>query len=189
MGIEQLVEHCVKRGYVSEQQAPWLSYALKKHMSSLVATIPILILASLLSTPIAAWSFYFSFSWLRSRTNGIHAKTFQGCLVASLLSVLVFMGLLYQLLIDPVIVVLVLGSVVIIWVFAPFNHPNMHLTREETLACAISAKRRVVSLLSGALVLRVLNLQEASTGIILGIAMAAALLALAYLFKGKEGET
>lgn len=188
MKVEQLVENCVKRGYVTEKQAPWLSYALKKHMSSLVATIPILILASLLSTPIAAGSFYFSFSWLRSRTNGIHAETFQGCLVASLLSVLVFMGLLYQMLTNLVIVILVLASVVIIWLFAPFNHPNMHLTREETLACEISAKRRVVSLLSGALILRVLNLREAAIGIILGIAMAAVLLALAYLFKRKEGE-
>lgn len=188
MKVEQLVDCFVERGYVTEKQAPWLSYALKKHMSSLAATIPILILASLLSTPIAAWSFYFSFSWLRSRTNGIHAKTFLGCLAASLLSVIIFMGLLYQLLTDPVIVTLVLGSVVIIWFFAPFNHPNMHLTREETLACATSAKRRVVSLLSGALVLRVLDLREASIGIILGIAMTAVLLALAYLFKGEGGE-
>lgn len=188
MGVEQLVEHCVKRGYVSEQQAPWLSYALKKHMSSLLASLPILILASYLTTPITACFFYFSFCWLRSRTNGIHAKTFLGCLVASLLSVFVFMGLLYQLLTDPVIVILVLGSVVIIWFFAPFNHPNMHLTKEEKLACATSAKQRVVLLLSVALVLRALNLREASIGIILGMAMAAVLLALAYLFKGKEEE-
>ncbi len=189
MRIDTILKYCLVRGYVSEKQAPWLSYALKKHLSSLAGTIPMLILASLLSTPITACAFYFSFVWLRSRTNGVHAKTFLGCAVASLLSVLFFVGILYPLFSDIVMIICILGSVVIIWHFAPFNHPNMHLTREEKIACAGSAKRRVVSLLSGAFVLRVLNLQEASTGIILGIAMAAVLLALAYLFKGKEGET
>lgn len=189
MGVEQLVEHCVKRGYVTEKQAPWLSYALKKHMSSLVATIPILILASLLTTPITAWSFYFSFSWLRSRTNGIHAKTFMGCMVASLFCVFVFMGLVYQLLTVFLMQVLLLLSTVIIWFFAPFNHPNMHLTDKENIACMNSARWRLLLLLLGAVALQMLNKREAAAGIVLGVSMAALLLALAYLFKGEGGET
>ena len=188
MGVEQLVEHCVKRGYVTEKQAPWLSYALKKHMSSLVATIPILILASLLTTPITAWSFYFSFSWLRSRTNGIHAKTFMGCMVASLFCVFVFMGLIYRLITAPIMLVLLVLSTVIIWFFAPFNHPNMHLTHKEKVACMNSARCRLALLLLGTLIFQILNKHEAATGIILGVTMAALLLAAAYFFKGEGGE-
>lgn len=188
MSVEQLVQCCIKRGYISEKQAPWLCYALKKHMGSLVASLPILILASYLATPVVACFFYYSFCWLRSRTNGIHAKTFRGCIVASVLCVFIFMGLMYRLITVPIMLVLLLLSTVIIWFFAPFNHPNMHLTNSEKVACMNSARCRLVLLLLGALILQILNKHEAATGIILGVTMAAFLLASAYLFKGEGGE-
>lgn len=189
MSVDQLVTHCVKRGYVSEEQAPWLSYAIKKRMGSLFASLPILMLASYLATPITACSFYFSFCWLRSRTNGIHAKTFMGCMSGSLFCVLIFMGPIYHLLADSSMLVILLLSMVIIWFLAPYNHPNMHLTSEEKVACMNSARCRLLLLLLGTIISQGLIQREAAVGIMLGIAMAALLLALAYLFKGEEGET
>lgn len=183
MSVDEIVQHCIKRGYISERQAPWLCYAIKKHMGSLFASLPILMLASYLATPIAACFFYCSFCWLRSRTNGIHAKTFWGCMVASLFCVLIFMGPVYHLISDYALLVLLLVSVVIIWLFAPFNHPNMHLTNREKIACMNSARRRVLVLLLGASALHILDQHEASVGILLGIVMAALLLALAFLFQ------
>ena len=188
MSIEQMVQCCIKRGYISAKQAPWLCYALKKHMGSLVASLPILILASYLATPVVACFFYFSFCWLRSRINGIHAKTFRGCIVASVLCVFVFMGLMYRLLTVFLLQGLLLISAVVIWFFAPFNHPNMHLTNNEKIACMNSARKRLLFLLLGTSVLQKLNKQEAVAGIVLGVSMAALLLALAYLFKGEGGE-
>ena len=188
MSVDQLVVYCIRRGYVSEKQAPWLCYALKKYIGSLVASLPVLILASHLATPVVACFFYFSFCWLRSRTNGIHAKTYVGCMAASLFCVLIFMGPVYHLLTDFLFLILLLASTIIIWCFSPFNHPNLHLTSEEKAACMSSARWRLVLLLLGTILLRVLNQREASAGITLGIAMAALLLALAYLFNREEGE-
>ena len=188
MKIDQLVECCIKRGYVSEAQAPWLRYALNKYIPSLLTTLPILIFASYLATPITACSFYCSFCWLRVRTNGIHAKTVVGCFCSSLVCVFVFMGILYRLLTACLIQVFLLLSFIIIWFLAPFNHPNMHLTDTEKTACMNSARTRLLLLILGAGVLQKLNSQEAFSGIVLGVSMTALLLALAYSRKGEGGE-
>ena len=188
MRTEQLVEYCIRRGYISEKQAPWLNYALKKNIATLFASFPILMLTSYLATPVAACFFYFSFGWIRSRTNGLHAKSFIGCMVASLFCAWFFMGPLYKLITVPIMQALLCLSTVIIWFFSPFDHPNMHLTNEEKIACMNSARRRLLFLLLGANVLHKINQQEAVAGIVLGASMAALLLALAYLFKGEGGE-
>lgn len=188
MWTGRLVECCIRRGYISEKQAPWLDYAIKKHMTSLLASFPILILASYLATPVVAVFFYFSFSWIRVRINGIHAKSFIGCIVASLFSVFVFMGPIYGFITNQMMQVLFCLSAVFIWFFAPFDHPNMHLSNEEKLACMYSARRRLLLLLLGAIALKKINQQEAVAGIVLGVSMAASLLALAYLFKREGGK-
>ena len=71
-------------------------------------------------------------------------------------------------------------SIVVIWLLAPYNHPNMNLSPEEVTACAKSAKGRLCILVFALSVLYVGGQNQFALGILLGIVMTASILTLAY---------
>ena len=81
--IGSLVDMCVAKGYITQDQAPWLYYGMEKRVSTVIVSIPMLIIGSLVSSLATSIAFYISFCSLRTRTNGIHAKTLVGCLIIS----------------------------------------------------------------------------------------------------------
>lgn len=72
--IGALVDMCIAKGYITQDQAPWLYYGIEKRVTTILISIPMLIIGSLVSTPAMSIAFYISFCSLRTRTNG-----FQGC--------------------------------------------------------------------------------------------------------------
>lgn len=187
--ISTLVDMCIAKGYITQDQAPWLYYGIEKRVASIFISIPMLIIGSLVSTPAMAIAFYFSFCFLRTRTNGLHAKTLAGCLFLSMLSEIFFLGILPCILDDVVTISLLTISTVSIVVLAPYNHPNMDLSDEESTACAKSTKNRLFTLILLLVILYEMKLFQLSTGITLGIVMTALTLVLAYILKGgKENE-
>lgn len=90
--IDSLVDACIYKGYITQDQAPWLRYGIEKRITTFLISIPMLIIGSLISSPVMAASFFVSFYLLRTRTNGIHAKSFGGCFVLSIFAVVFFTG-------------------------------------------------------------------------------------------------
>ena len=178
--IDALVTTCIQREYVEQEKAAWLHYALERRLTSLLAFIPLLVIGFFITNPVTLIAFYITFSSLRSRTNGIHARTIMGCIVCSAFMEVFFLKILPTLW-NPILADIVLNiSIVIIWKLAPYNHPNMALSEVEMAACARSAKRRLVILLLVLFVLHLLQEKYFASGILLGIAMTASTLAMAY---------
>ena len=182
--ISSLVDMCIAKGYITQDQAPWLYYGIEKRVTTILVSIPMIIIGSLVATPAMAIAFYVSFFSLRARTNGLHAKTLFGCLVLSTISEIFFLGMLPHIWNGAVAISLLIISTISIVNLAPYNHPNMDLSDEEFVACAQSARKRLFILILLLIALRVMQLNRLSTGIMLGIVMTAVTLVLAYILKG-----
>lgn len=179
--IDNFVALCLHKGFITSEQAPWLRYGIEKRFSAVLVSIPMILLGAIISSPMQSLAFYITVYTLRTKTNGIHAKTPVRCCLFSLLGVAFFLGLLPQICNNLLALLIVTTSAVVIFLLAPYNHPNMSLSTEERLACAQSAKRHLLKLLLTALTLSVLHCSQIVTGILLGIVMVALSLVLAYI--------
>lgn len=187
--IGTLVDMCIAKGYITQDQAPWLYYGIEKRVTTILISVPMLIIGALISTPAMSIAFYISFCSLRTRINGLHAKTLAGCLVLSIISEILFLGILPCILNGTIAGSLLIISIILILILAPYNHPNMALSVEESMACAKSAKKRLLILVLLLIILQKMQLKQFVTGILLGIVMATLTLVLAYIHKGgKENE-
>lgn len=178
--IDSLVEVCIQKGYVTEEKAPWLRYALERRLASLVVFAPLICIGLLITNPATMFAFFITFCSLRMRTNGFHAKSSGRCLIYSMVGELFFLRVLPTLWNDIIAFAALAISTVLIWVLAPYNHPNMNLSPEEILACATSAKWRLGILVFALSVLSVWKQEHLARGIVLGIVMTASTLAMAY---------
>lgn len=79
---------------------------------------------------------------------------------------------------------ILLVSLIVVYKWAPYNHPAMQLSKAEILACRKSARIRIVCLTVLGLICNALNYSMLAEGITLGIALAAFLLCLAYIMNG-----
>ena len=177
---------CIRKGYITVERAPWLCYALEKRATTLLISVPVVVLGIILAPIEMVISYYLSFYMLRTQTNGFHAKTILKCLVLSLISVGIFMGVLPKVLDGAIEFILVVIAALLIYRLAPYNHPNMALTQEELTACVRSVKRRLKILMSMAFLAHILHFPYLSKGIIEGIIMVAVSLIFAYFVDWKH---
>lgn len=178
--INKLVKKIENLGYISEEKAPWLQYALEKRLSSFVAYIVMIIIGLVIADPITLLAYFFSFSILRNRISGFHAKTIGKCILFSILGEVFFLKILPLLWNQLIASISFCISFLIIWLFAPYNHPNINLTTSEISACSKSAKLRLVALTISVIASRVVRLDNLATGIMLGTIMAAVTMSIAY---------
>lgn len=181
--IDLLVEVCVQKGYVTEKQAPWLRYALERRLVSLVVFLSI---GLLITTPVTLIAFVICFYSLRARTNGYHAKSIVRCLIYSIVAEVFFLRVLPTVWNDMIACAALAISTVLIWILAPYNHPNMNLAPEEILACGKSAKFRLSMLIFALSTLYVWGKDQFARGILLGIVMKASALATAYVKRERS---
>lgn len=173
---------CLEKQIITQTQAPWFLYALEKRVLTVLFTIPFLVLAILLSSVSCGFFFFTSFYCLRKYIGGFHAKSVLGCLVISLLSETAFFLIGYPLLSTPVIFCTVILCVAVIYILAPYNHPNMHLTEEETAACRKRGRIRALVISACTIAAGLFGFDETAKGFILGTALATAMLCLGYIF-------
>lgn len=184
--IDSFTNMCIDNGYITQEEAPWLHYGIEKRITTFIISIPMLIVGAWISSPEMAISFYISFYLLRSRTNGLHAKSVGGCFILSILAEMLFLRILPCVWNDIVAAALLIASTVSIHILAPYNHPNMDLSSEELVECARSAKRRLFALILFLVVMYVLHFNQLAAGVLLGIVMVAVTLTFAYILKGER---
>ena len=155
-------------------------------MSTIIVAIPFFLVAVILSDICTAMAFYVSFYCLRTRINGYHAKTVWACFVTSLLSELLFLGVICPLINTIGAISLALFSLINILILAPYNHPSMHLSNEEVTACRNSSRIRSISIMACILATYLINFSTIAKGLSLGLAMAACLLCLAYIDEWRK---
>ena len=178
--IAQFTEYCVRKDIISSSDAEWFSYGLVQRCEKLITLCFLFPLGWLLSSFSASFAFYLSFFLLRVRTNGYHSKTFAGCLLFSVCSECVlFLLILPYLKSATSLWILALSTITIFWL-APYNHPNLHMTKEE-LAASRHMARLTVLILDMALILSLSTKFYAfASGIVLGLGFTAFLLIVAH---------
>ncbi len=179
--LVQFSSRCIDRGYISQEEGPWLIYGLEKRVTLLCSSIPFLLLGCLLSSVQTAVFFYLGVCSLRTYANGYHAKTIWGCLLASLSFEVVFLGIVPRLCNPNLLQWMLHISSAIILFFAPFNHPNMHLSKAEHISCRGKVRLRMFIQLSAILLLYLAGFRKMADGLLLGIVMTALMLVIAYI--------
>lgn len=178
--INKLVKKLENLGYISKEKAPWLQYALEKRLSSSLAYVVMITIGLAIVDPITLLAYFFSFNLLRNRTSGFHAKTIGKCILFSIFAEVFFLKIIPLLWNRLIANISFCVSFFVIWLFAPYNHPNINLTTSEINACAKSAKLRLVALTISVTTSRLVGLENFATGIMLGTIMAAVTMSVAY---------
>lgn len=184
--VNAIVNFCLEKGIVSSQNEEWFRYGLEKRISTLLVGIPFFIIAVILSSFWCALCFMASFFYLRGRTNGFHAKTAERCLFISLLLEVVFLLLIQPLLNTPIMIVTMVLIICSIWILAPYNDPNLHLTPEEICAYKRGARIRSVVLFLLFILAILTHISQIAVGITLGCALVEFLLCFAYIVERRN---
>lgn len=184
--LEKFSIQCIQSGIITEDQLPWFIYGIEKRLSTLLTSIPFFLLAKLLTTPQCAVSMFLAFFLLRRRTSGYHAGSIGSCLFMSLLLEIAFFALIYPLLHLFTIILLLGICTPIIYMFAPYRHPNMQFSDEEAYACQTSSRVNACTLAIGSVITYAAGLHEISKGLTIGIAMATILLCIAYILEWRN---
>lgn len=187
--IDSFVEMCIQKEYVSQDEAQWLRYALEKRITSTIVFVPLIIIGLLIAEPASLLTFLITFFLLRTRTNGFHARSIGRCLLYSILGEVFFLRLLPTIWNEIIAFITLTMSIMLIWAYAPYNHPNMDLSSEEVVACARSAKLRLSILFFALCVFYIWRQAQLAEGIRMGIILTASTLVMARgLKKCKKGK-
>ena len=184
--ITQFVSSCLTNGYISEDQAPWLHYAIEKRVVFIMVAIPFWLVGMYISSPKSATAFLLCFYFLRERTSGFHANNPKTCLFFSLISECIFLGVLPKVVDSKSIALITLISVIYIFYSAPFRCLFMNLSKQEVITCKYSSRIRVIVMLSIYYVCSARSFYDVAVGISSGIVMTACGLVIAYI--NQKGE-
>lgn len=181
--ITRFTNYCVRHEIISSGDAEWFSYGLVHRCGNLLTICILFPIGCWLSTFVTSFSFYVSFFLLRKRTNGYHAKTFMSCFLFSLCSELVLFLLLSPYLSNISVLLVLAISAIVIFLLAPYDHPNLHMTKEEMSGSRRMARETTLIFISVAALAWILGFLQLVQGITLGIGYTAFLLIVAYITK------
>lgn len=179
--VDKIISILFKYKIIHEENEAWVRYGLYRRLSTLFVFIPFFLLAVVLTDVYCASSFICGFFFMRSKTNGYHAKSFILCFTYSLLLELIFLLLIYPLLTPVVCYIVSILCALNIFFLAPFNHPNMNYSATELRACRVQARIRVLLCQIIIIVAQMLRLESVSKGLTLAIALVAFMLTIAYI--------
>ena len=180
--ISMLTDYCVQHNLVERSNADWLRYGLEKRLSTIVVAIPFFILAVLLTNFQTACALYFAFFFLRTQTNGYHARTVRECLAISLVLEVVLCICANPLLNTSVRRILIACiCTYVVFRYAPFVHPNLPLTSTAVYVLRRKSRRRVCLLSALILLAQLLHFTDIASGLSLGITLASIMLCISHI--------
>lgn len=184
--LDRIVNFCLDKDIVKTDYAEWFRYGLERRLTTLFVGIPFVILGCLISNIQCAIAFFFSFFFLRAYMNGYHAKTVFRCLLSSLILEGLFLGVISRWINQNVSLIIMAISVVTAFTLAPYNHPNMHLSDDELIACKQKVRSRSSILTVVWTFSWLARFDHIAKGIALGSAMAGMLLCFAYISERRN---
>lgn len=186
MIIDSISDYFLRHGLIRQEDLAMFRYCLEKRIFSVIVFIPLIILGIVWTNVFTTIAFLGAFSYLRSTTNGFHAKKVVTCFFFSILIEFILFRFVIPLLTPTSIFVSLFISMISILLLAPYNHPNMALTSDEICACRTLSRKRVFHLLIAFLISNLLSWTDISIGLFLGIALVSVLLCLAYISNWEE---
>ena len=180
--IEKWANYCIEQQIIDEAQEEWFVYGVEKRLSTIIVSVPFFTLALAASNIQCAVSFFITFFILRKYIGGFHAGSVLGCLIVSLLSEVIIFFVVYPFLFKTTVCCTAIASIIFIYILAPYNHPNMHLSNEEMIACKKIGRARAVIVTAIIISTAILGIDEISKGSTMGIALTAVMLCLGHIF-------
>ncbi len=145
---DNLTSYFVSKGFLDENKYDWYVYTIQRRISSVTGSIILLTAGTILLGFIETIIFLLSILFIRKRSSGYHATSLFRCWLLSLL-ILVFNALIvyyfpsyFSLL--PVLLIVILLSNIIIFKYAPINHPNMKQTEISLLANKAKVRKIII---------------------------------------------
>ena len=184
--LPQKAKKCIDAHLISPEKAEWLRYGIEKRLTTTIVGIPFIIIAVILSNTGTAIAFFFSYFFLRGRTNGYHSKTVFRCLVTSLALEIIFIGFLSKFITGIIVIPVILLVTLTVFLLAPYNDPNMALSEEEYKANQRGSRIRCGLLCLGCILFWSMHYETLAAGIALGGAMAGVLLCVAYILEWRN---
>lgn len=131
--VDAFVEYLIRNGALEEKYKEDSIYGLTVALEKIIVYSVFLCIAFLTRKLMEGVVFLIPFLVLRQTTGGFHAKTRLGCLMGSGITLLVALEITSPLADEYLVIFcgLLVLSVVCILCFAPVNHPNLMLTKEE----------------------------------------------------------
>lgn len=186
--MKRAADYCVNAGIIKDEYTEWFIYTFEKKIVTIIVFILMCISGCIISNAKISISFVISFFVLRTKVNGYHASKVWVCAVMSLVLTMIFLIIGVPLLNNEWVFYSVgVMNLIVIYSFAPYNHPNMHLSKTEIKACRKSAKIRILALTIVAFITH-RNYSNLANGIVLGNLATTFLLLLAIIRKEDEYE-
>lgn len=181
--ISRIISLCVSKRIICEDEAVWFRYGIEKRFLTFAVGIPFGILAVFLTKLSTAISFYFTFYWIRSKSNGFHASSVKSCLLISLSLEILFCAVVYRFLNIGIMILCAVCGVISVFVLAPLKNSNLPMTNDERKIVKWQVRHRILTLTVAMALTYQLGWVEISKGISLGIAMASFMLCLPYIIQ------
>lgn len=146
-----------KNKLIDGEDSIFYQYGFEILIDAVLQTILLLIIGILLGKPMETLVFLIIFTSIRKYSGGYHANTKLKCTLTSTFVMLISIGLPIIFENRIIYALLALLAIIIIWIFAPVEHPNRPLTDDTIKHCRIYS--RALTLVLGVVIL-VLNIYK-----------------------------
>lgn len=184
--ISKFVDYLIVNKIICEDMREMHIYSFEVMIGKVLSYGTLLLLSWMNQDLPQTLVFMIVFFSLRSRNGGFHASKFLHCYFGT-----IFMYFCTSKIVVPVILMyksmklyIVAISVLIVFLFAPINHPNLHLTDSEMRMCKYSARRLIIFISMCVMALAELGIiSEYLSYAIAGMGMNAGLLLIAKILR------
>lgn len=189
--IGKFVDYLIINNITSEDMREMHLYNFEVMIGKILNYGTLLLLSWINNNILQTLAFMSVFFSLRSRNGGFHAKQFLHCYLGTIIIYFLTSNIMVPIMktYKYVYLCVVIVSVIIVFLFAPVNHPNLQLNDEEVRICKKSARRLIVGISIGAIILIKLNMiSECVYYMIAGMGINTGLLLLAKILKQEVRE-
>ncbi len=131
--VAGFVDFLIRNNALEKQYREEAVYGMTLAVEKVIVCVAVCMVSFMLGKFLEGAVFTLCFLALRQTTGGFHAKSFPGCFVGSVVTVVLCLEVFVPLLAKHLIVfgMLFIISIICILFFAPVNHPDLMLTAEE----------------------------------------------------------
>lgn len=135
--VASIVDFLIRNNALEEKYREDSIYGLTMIAEKMIVCIVLFGISFLLGKFLEGMVFVVCFLMLRQTTGGFHANTFLGCIMGSIITVVLVLEVLASLAEGHMIIfgIMLIISIFCILLYAPINHPDLMLTLEEKKKC------------------------------------------------------
>ncbi len=188
--VEYITKCLFENEMIEESQIELYKYGLERFLYKMVSYLTLLLLALHMKLFIQSAVFLIFFILLRERTGGYHASTKLRCFIGTIGIYILPMKLVIPILIENNIIawILLILSTLLIYIWAPVNHPNLQFDEGEVMMYRDKARKILAVEITIIFFSTIFNAEKSLIiSEILGITLCAFLISIAKIIKQEVG--